>query len=117
MPWAQELVEAEGLSVVSLTGFINWWVLAGCDWGLGSCRPWIQLGWEFSSVWLFPGIRKDFSSSPPAFPSLQIQQQGGSVLFHSYKESFFLHLPFSADPFFFWMLLLFLGAPHNRRPR
>lgn len=111
MPWAQELVEPEGLSVVSLIGFINWWVLAGCDWGLGSCSPWIQLGWGFSSVWLFPGIRKDFSSSPPAFPSLQIQQQGGSVLFHSYREVFFSICHFFGDPFFFLAAPPFFGCP------
>lgn len=61
MPWAQKLVEAEDLSVVSLIGG-HW-----------------QTGREGSG----------FSSSPPAFPSLQTQQQGVQCCFPLKKRGFF----------------------------
>lgn len=107
MSWAQKLVEAEGLSVVSLIGFINCWVLADCDWGLwaaaGPGYSWDGdspvSGFSLGSGGIFPPL---LQLSHPSKPSSRV-----SVLFPPYKDRSFPHLPF------FGCSSFFLGAFHN----
>lgn len=101
MPWAQKLVEAEGLSVVSLIGGC-WQTVAG---GYGHLQALDTVGMGILQCLAFPWDQEEFFLLSSHFPIPPNPATGISVLFTSYKEGFFPpHLPFflflAAPPFF-----------------
>lgn len=113
MPWAQQLDEAEGLSVVPLIGFIDWWVLADCDWGLwaGPGYSWDGdfsiSGFSLGSGGIFPPLLQEIFKhifpippNPAAgwFSAASLLQKGDFSLFAIFwgGSLFFL----TAPPFF-----------------
>lgn len=107
MPWAQKLVEAEGLSVVSLIGGC-WQTVAG---GYGHLQALDTVGMGILQCLAFPWDQEGFFLLSSHFPIPPNPAAGISVLFTSYKEGFF---PLICHFFFFWLLLLFLGALHRQ---
>lgn len=118
MPWAQQLDEAEGLSVVPLIGFIDWWVLADCDWGLwaGPGYSWDgdfpMSGFSLGSGGIFPPLLQEiFKHIFPIPPNPAAGWFSAASLLQ--KGFFFLICHFLGGFLLFWLLLLFFDALHN----
>lgn len=89
MPWAQKLVEAEGLSVVSLIGgHWGFWAAAGPEYSWDGDSP--MSGLSLGSGGISPPVLQLFHPSKPS-------SKGVQCCFPLTKRVFFSNLPFLGE--------------------